>query len=67
MLGYPEAALVDAESALKDAREIGQAVTLMYALFHGPLTHMLCGNYPTATMEADEVCRIGGSKGRVGL
>ena len=32
LLGYPEAALADAEHALKDAREIGQAATLMYAL-----------------------------------
>ena len=32
MLGYPEAALADADQALKDAREIGQAATLMYAL-----------------------------------
>ena len=36
MLGYPEAALADAEHALKDAREIGQAATLMYALFIAP-------------------------------
>ena len=34
MLGYPEAALADADHALKDAREIGQAATLMYALCH---------------------------------
>ena len=32
LLGYPEAALADAEHALKDAREIGQAATLMFAL-----------------------------------
>ena len=32
LLGYPEAALADAEHALNDAREIGQAATLMYAL-----------------------------------
>ena len=32
LLGYPEAALADADDALKDAREIGQAATLMYAL-----------------------------------
>ena len=32
MLGYPEAALADADQALNDAREIGQAATLMYAL-----------------------------------
>ena len=31
-LGYPEAALADADQALKDAREIGQAASLMYAL-----------------------------------
>jgi hypothetical protein len=31
MLGYPEAGLADADRALKDAREIGQAATLMYA------------------------------------
>ena len=34
LLGYPEAALGDADHALKDAREISQAATLMYALFH---------------------------------
>ena len=32
MLGYPEAALVDAEQALKEARESGHAATLMNAL-----------------------------------
>ena len=32
LLGYPEAALADADQALKDAREIGQAATLMFAL-----------------------------------
>ena len=34
LLGYPEAALRDTDSALKNAREIGQAATLMWAL-HG--------------------------------
>jgi class 3 adenylate cyclase len=32
ILGYPDLGLVDADRALKDAREIGQAATLMYAL-----------------------------------
>ena len=32
MLGYPAAALADADQAISDAREIGQAATLMYAL-----------------------------------
>jgi class 3 adenylate cyclase len=31
-LGYPEAALADADRAINDAREIGQAATLMVAL-----------------------------------
>ena len=38
LLGYPEAALADIDHALKDAREIGQAATLMYALVHAPTT-----------------------------
>ena len=29
------------DQALKEAREIGQAATLMYALQHAPLTHIL--------------------------
>ena len=41
LLGYAEAALADTEQALRDAREIGQAATLMYALFHTSLTHIL--------------------------
>ena len=32
LLGNPEAALADANQAINDAREIGQAATLMYAL-----------------------------------
>jgi hypothetical protein len=47
-LGYPTAALADAHHALKDAREIGQAATLMYALRHVSLTHIYCRNYATA-------------------
>ena len=38
LLGYPEAALGDADHALRNAREIGQAATLMFALSHVPLT-----------------------------
>ena len=49
MLGHPEAALADAEFALKDAREIGHAVTLMNALGFTSLTLIYCGNYATAT------------------
>ena len=45
LLGYAEAALADAEQAVKDAREIGHAASLMYALAYADLTQMLCGNY----------------------
>jgi class 3 adenylate cyclase/predicted ATPase len=48
LLGYPEAALADADEALEDAHEIGQAGTLMVARFHAPLLFMLCGKYATA-------------------
>jgi predicted ATPase len=34
VLGYPEVALTDVDRALHDAREIGHAATLMYALSH---------------------------------
>ena len=44
LLGYPEAALADADHALEDAREIGQAATLMYALY-------LTSSHPYPTAE----------------
>jgi predicted ATPase len=43
-LGYPEAALADSDQAIRDAREIGQAATLMYALLHASFTYIHCGN-----------------------
>ena len=45
LLGYPEASRNDAEHALKNAREIGQAATLMYALSVTAFSHFFCGNY----------------------
>jgi predicted ATPase len=43
-LGYPVAALADADNALKSAREIGQAATLMTALIFAAISCTLCGN-----------------------
>ena len=63
VMGYPEAALKDAEHALKDAREIGQAVTLMYALVHAPMTHFHRGNYAAANAQLDEVVALAVEKG----
>jgi predicted ATPase len=63
MLGYPAVALADTEHALKDAREIGQAATLMYALVHAPMTHLLCGDYTAANAQLDEVVALADEKG----
>jgi len=54
VLGFRHAARAAAERALKDAREIGQAATLMYALNTASITHVLCGNYAEATAIIDE-------------
>ena len=45
LLGYSDAALADADHALKEAREIDQAATLMFALARTSYTHIFCGNY----------------------
>jgi class 3 adenylate cyclase/predicted ATPase len=54
LLGYPQAALADAEHALKVAREIGHSATLMYVLNFSAWTHIHCGNYAAANALVDE-------------
>jgi tetratricopeptide (TPR) repeat protein len=63
LLGYPEAALADTNNALKDARGIGQAATLMFALLNGSFTHILCGNYAAANAETVELAALADEKG----
>ena len=63
MLGYPTTALVDAEHALNDAREIDQAATSMFALFHATLPSVCCGNYAAASAFVDELVRLADEKG----
>jgi hypothetical protein len=41
VLGYPEAARRDIDQAVSDAREIGQAATLMFALVHAAWVHRI--------------------------
>jgi class 3 adenylate cyclase/predicted ATPase len=65
LLGYPEAALADAEHALSDAREIGHAATLTYALLFTWFSHIFCGNYTTATAQSDEIAALADEKGSV--
>ena len=58
MLGHPEAAIRDSDDALKDAREMGQAATLMHALFHAAALQIICGNKTTAGAQArDQAAR----------
>jgi predicted ATPase len=58
-LGYPESALADAEHALRDAREMGQAATLLFALGGaGPWILILCGKYAPASALADELVAL---------
>jgi predicted ATPase len=61
LLGYPDAALVDAGKALKDAREIGHIVTLMHALLHS-FTWVHCGKYEVASAQADELIALADEK-----
>jgi class 3 adenylate cyclase/predicted ATPase len=63
LLGYPDAAFRQAEDALANAREMGQAGTLMYALFHAAITYTLCGNYPAAAAQAQEQVALAEEKG----
>jgi class 3 adenylate cyclase/predicted ATPase len=63
MLGYPEAALADTSRALEEAREIGQAASLMYALVHASIIHIQCGDYSAASAEADELVSLAEEKG----
>ena len=63
LLGHPEAALRDADDALRNAREIGQAATLMHALFHTSIPYTLCGNRAAAAAQAQELVALAEEKG----
>jgi class 3 adenylate cyclase/tetratricopeptide (TPR) repeat protein len=63
LLGYPEAALADIDQAVKDAQSIGHAATIAYSLLHATIVHCYCGEYATATMEADELATLAEDKG----
>jgi predicted ATPase len=63
LLGYPEAALRDTDDALKNAREMGQAATLMFALAYATIPYTLCGNYAAAAVYAQEIFALAEEKG----
>jgi predicted ATPase len=62
ILGYPEAALADVDLAVKDAREIGHAASLMYALAMTLFVPLLVGNYAAVTAQADELVAVAEEK-----
>jgi predicted ATPase/class 3 adenylate cyclase len=62
-LGYPEDALADADHALSDARDIGQAATSMFALWFTSFIHIQCGNNAKASAQADELVTLADEKG----
>jgi predicted ATPase len=63
VLGYPDAARVDMDHALKDAREIGQAATLMLALAYAGLIFDRCRNHAEAIARAQELFALAEEKG----
>ncbi len=63
ILGYPEAALMDSDRAISNARAIGQATTLMPALLYTSISHILCRDYGTAKAQSDELVKLADEKG----
>jgi class 3 adenylate cyclase/predicted ATPase len=63
MLGYPKAALADSARGLSDAREIGHASTLLYALGFASPTLIHSGNYATANLLLEELVGLADEKG----
>jgi predicted ATPase len=62
LLGYPVASLADAAEALKEARQIGHAGSLMFALWIGFIS-VLSGDFVAAIAQADELSELAESKG----
>jgi class 3 adenylate cyclase/predicted ATPase len=62
LLGYPDAALADADRALRDGREIGHAATLMFALALSPQAHFLSANYAIASAANNELLALASEK-----
>jgi predicted ATPase len=65
MYGRPDAALADAERALNEARDIGQAATLLFALSLTGLTKILSGHDKAALAQSEEQETVGDEKDAV--
>lgn len=63
LLGYPQAALNDADCALMEARQIEHAATLMFTLNFPILVNTYCGNYHAANEHLKELVALAEEKG----
>ncbi|WP_456837379.1 tetratricopeptide repeat protein [Bradyrhizobium sp. USDA 4486] len=63
LLGYPDAALNDADCALTEARQIGHGATLMFTLNFPIIVNTYCGNYARANGLVDELVELADQKG----
>jgi predicted ATPase len=63
LLGYPDAALRDADCAVMEARHIGHAATLMFTLNFPVLINTYCGNFDAATDHINELVALAEEKG----
>ena len=61
-LGYPDTAVADTEHALRDAREIGHAATLLVAFIAPIWTYPNCGNYAAANGPINELVALAEEK-----
>ena len=62
MLGYPAASRNDSERAVHEAREIGHAATLMYALWYASWKRIYFGAYAEAQPLLDELAALADEK-----
>jgi tetratricopeptide (TPR) repeat protein len=62
-LGYPDAALADAQRAVKDARDLGRLVAYAAAITSRVFTY--CGNYAAANKQLDEAITWADENGAV--
>ena len=63
LLGYPDAALSDADCALAEARQIEHAATLMFTLNFPIIVNTYCGNYDAAGERIEELRSLAENKG----
>jgi len=63
-LGYPAASRNDAERAVKNAREMGHATTLMYALARAATAYTFCGEFAAAHAQVDELIALADERGK---